>query len=128
MKKCPKCNLASDDGATTCDCGYSFDTRRMDAPISKQPAQSGWILANLWAALLGFFAYGAVAPALMFQYKWSALVAMAVAYSISDLISNQARNSGYAKRSPGIAQVALIAVYTAVVAILVMGSFVLIFR
>lgn len=128
MKKCPKCGLASDDGAASCDCGYSFDTRRMEAPVSREPAQRGWIPVNIWAAVLGFFAFVFGAPALFVQYMWASLVAMAVAYSLSDLISRQARNSAFGQRSPGTTQIGLIVVYTAVVGILLLGSFVLIPR
>jgi len=38
-KKCPKCRLVNEPGAVTCDCGFNFETKSMQAPRSVDRTQ-----------------------------------------------------------------------------------------
>jgi len=68
MKTCPKCKLGSPDEALRCDCGYDFETKRLEKSFNSK-STSGIPVENLtkakfeariWlaASILIIFLYG----------------------------------------------------------------------
>jgi hypothetical protein len=128
VKKCPKCKRFSDDGASTCDCGYSFQSGKVAPTVPAPRDRKGWVAANLWAALLGFFGFAVGGPNLPQSYWWAGIVAAVVFYVASDLISTQVRHTAFGLRSPGAAQLWLVLAYTVVVVPITIASFALLHR
>ena len=128
MKKCPKCKRFSDDQASSCDCGYSFQSGQVATPVPTPRDRKGWVAANLWAALLVFFGSAIGGPPLLQSYWWSGIVVAVVFYVVSDLISSRFRYSAFGLRSPGAAQISLVLAYTVVVVPIAMAAFALQYR
>lgn len=90
--------------------------------------RKGWVAANLWAALLGFFGAATGGPPLLQNYWWSGIVVAVVFYVASDLISARVRYSAFGLQSPGAAQLSLVLSYTLVIVPIAVASFALQYR
>lgn len=94
MKTCRNCRRHSDDGATTCDCGYNFAT---DSVVQVKRTRVGaWRALHLWGGAMLFFASFVVIPAVLEHYGgierwvrhvwWMMAVSAIAGYMLSELV------------------------------------------